>query len=972
MFINLNTHSFYSILSSAVSIDEIINFAINNNQEYVSLIDINNMFGVMEFYLKAKANNLKPVVGIQINYRNDNVLLIAKNYNGYISLSKISSKIMTNANFELKELVNNDIIVVSNNINDEAFENIINKFEYKSIACQEVFFAKKEDYSAFKAIVALKENITYNQVKNDKDIMTKYFLSHELAHEKYTKEQLTNLNNLINLIDLQIVLGKQNHFIKFDERYNSRVLLADRCRQGLIERFNSDKVNKVYIDRLKYELNVIDQMGFNDYFLVVQDYVAFAKENEILVGAGRGSAAGSLVSYVLGITNIDPIVNNLIFERFLNIERKSMPDIDIDFMDKRRGEVFDYIFTKYTKSKVAHIITFQKIKAKTAIRDIGRILEFDLKIINLICKNIPFELEFDLKTAIKENIQLNDLYEKYKQLFDLAFFMIGLPRQIGTHAAGIVICNKNLEELVPICMTADDQIATQYSMEYLEQNGLIKMDILGLVNLSIIFDCLQLIYKNQNKLINLNDIPLDDKKVFDSLTNGKTTGIFQLESPGMRQLIIKMRPKSIEDISITSALFRPGPQKNIPLYLQNRLNPVQITYVNDDLIPILKDTSGIIVYQEQIIQIVCKVANYSLAQADLFRRAISKKDFDKLDALKEDFIKCAVKNNYRKEDVEQIFEYILKFANYGFNHSHSLAYSYISYQMAFLKTHYSLEFYCCLLSYNDNNLTKIIPYVHEAKNSSINVLPPDINYSIAEFIIHKKAILFGLNAIKGIGFETIKKIIECRQRQTDNKFSDMNQALRSLITSGIGEKTIDSLIKAGCFDELIIQQNKTRTYYIINLNEICASAKTYSEKFGYLKEPQLQEAKENNDIQESQQQLEILGFSFKKHPIIDVKERNNFKLPLLSIESLNKLAINANGYLLAFVTSVKRIKTKNNVPMAFVTLEDETGSVDAVTFNNILNDERQNNLLEKSKIILTKIAKTERSIKILEIIKEVN
>jgi DNA polymerase-3 subunit alpha len=455
--------------------------------------------------------------------------------------------------------------------------------------------------------------------------------------------------------------------------------LQTKCRDGLKQRLNSTSAPIAYIERLKKELAVIDQMHFNDYFLVVQDYVNFAKRNGILVGPGRGSAAGSLVAYVLGITDIDPIEHNLIFERFLNPSRQTLPDIDIDFMDNRRNEIVEYLFNRYGSDHVAHIITFQKIKAKMAIRDAGRVLGIELPIINSISKLINMQYDLDLAGAIADNKTLSSFANKYEELFDIAKKILNFPRQVGLHAAGVIITNTAINEVIPVQNSPDGINATQYSMEYLEPLGLIKIDILGLVNLTTINETIKLIKKEQSKIIDLSKIDLDDRKVFAQLTNGNTIGIFQLESQGMRNLIMKIKPTSIEDISITSALFRPGPQKNIPEYLSNKAHPENIKYLNDDFKEVLSATYNIIIYQEQVIEIVQRVAGFSLAEADLFRRAISKKDSDKLTELRVHFIAGGRKNKYSEEELVKIFNFVYEFANYGFNHSHSLAYSYISY-----------------------------------------------------------------------------------------------------------------------------------------------------------------------------------------------------------------------------------------------------------------------------------------------------
>jgi DNA polymerase-3 subunit alpha len=514
---------------------------------------------------------------------------------------------------------------------------------------------------------------------NNHDYDDFYMLTDEQAQCKFSVDALKNLEQVITSCAWIIKQSNEINFVNYDSKISSKILLQTKCRDGLKKRLNSTQAPKTYIERLKKELTTIDQMHFNDYFLVVQDYVNFAKRNGILVGPGRGSVAGSLVAFVLGITEIDPIEHDLIFERFLNPYRQTLPDIDIDFMDNRRNEIIEYLYERYGPEHVAHIITFQRMKAKMAIRDAGRILGIELPLVNNICKLISVEYDLNLTSAIKNDKQIATIANKYEELFDIANKFLNFPRQIGLHAAGVVITRTKVDDIIPIQSSTDGINATQYSMEYLEPLGLIKMDILGLVNLTTINETLKLIKKNHSVNVNLSKINLKDKKVFDHLIRGDTVGIFQLESDGMRNLIRKIKPTSIEDISITSALFRPGPQKNIPIYLKNKANPETIKYLNDDLREVLSSTYNIIIYQEQVIEIVQRVAGFSLAEADLFRRAISKKNADKLGQLREQFISGGITKKYSENELVTIFDFIYEFANYGFNHSHSLAYSYISY-----------------------------------------------------------------------------------------------------------------------------------------------------------------------------------------------------------------------------------------------------------------------------------------------------
>jgi DNA polymerase-3 subunit alpha len=729
------------------------------------------------------------------------------------------------------------------------------------------------------------------------------------------------------------------------------VLLQTKCRDGLKLRLNSSDASAKYIDRLKKELEIIDQMHFNDYFLVVQDYVNFAKRSGILVGPGRGSAAGSLVSYVLGITDIDPIEHNLIFERFLNPERVTMPDIDIDFMDNRRNEIIEYLFNKYGVQRVAHILTFQRMKAKMAIRDAGRILGIELPIINNISKLISYEYDLDLTRAIKENKQVAALATKYEDLFDIAQKFLNYPRQVGLHAAGVVITNNNLDEVLPIQSSTDGMNSTQYSMEYLEPLGLIKMDILGLVNLTTINETLKLIKKKHSIDIDLSKINLKDKAVFDQLTKGDTIGIFQLESPGMRNLIIKIKPKSIEDISITSALFRPGPQKNIPDYLKNKANPEAIQYLNNDFKEVLASTYNIIIYQEQVIQIVQKVANFTLAEADLFRRAISKKNAIKLSQLKEQFIVGGLKNKYSVEELNKIFDFVYEFANYGFNHSHSLAYSYISYWMAYLKVHYPLEYFTILLSTSENSADKVALYVQSARAIGINVLPPSINESEYSFRIDGKKIIIGFNAIRGVGHETITKIINARDTLKSKKFTSYTQAITTLANYGVGIKAVESLVKVGGFDDLL--ENKSRYYLLTNLTEIYEKSQTTTTDGELLIKPVLTEVQETNEIkaQLDEEQYKLLGISFIEHPLTKIKEAYKGEYQIVNLID----ASGSNGevyHCLASLVSHRVIKTKTGLSMAFAKIEDNTKIAEIVIFPGVY-DKVKSLLINNNHFIVT-------------------
>lgn len=916
------------------------------------------MYGAIEFYIKAKKNNLKPIIGLNLTLNGNEIYLIALNNTGYLKLCKISSIINCFPSQDWIQHISDDLIVISNQEGLKKI-NVKNKYLFCDLALHEALFVDKHDYEKYKAIIAIKNNQFYFDVNDDNDLMNKYLWTEQQAQQIFTKSQLDNLTNLLQKINLMIPLNQDNYFIKFDPIKDSHELLKARCKQGLIHRIG-DMVSQKYIDRIKYELDVIHQLNFDDYFLVVQDYIAYAKQNNIMVGPGRGSVAGSLVSYVLGITNIDPLKYDLIFERFLNKARKSMPDIDVDFMDSRRNEIVDYLQAKYGQQHVAHVITFQKIKLKTGIRDVGRILNIDLKIINLICKKITSDLEKNIDQEKKTNKNLLALIDKYPQLFKLAFYLVGLPRQIGLHAAGIVLSQQKLIDIAPLCLSNDNIKAIQYSKEFLESIGLIKLDILGLSNLSIISDCSEKIKQHRNVNFDLNKINFNDPKVYETLYRGETVGIFQLESAGMTNIIRKINPKSIMDICDTLALFRPGPRDNVSLYLDNKNKGKNMIFINEKIKDILAPTYGIILYQEQVIQIVQKVAKYSLSEADLFRKAISKKEYDVLKQLKQDFITKAVKNNYSLEEANKIFEYILKFGLYGFNKSHSISYAIISYQMAYLKTYYPLEFFVCLLTYNNNVTDKIITYLIEAKKNKIAILPPSLNYSQENFAIYQSKILFGFNAIKGIGYETIKKIITIRNNCLEKKFTNLFDALTKLINYDIGLSVLQILINAGCFDEFFNSDIPNRTSLLVNLENIFKSIKLFPTNYNMLVDLKLDKFVHLTKQQINQEvitQTNLLGIDFSVNPITIIKKNNSFS-NLYSLNEVQTFAPSqtANYLVIVKVIKIKRMKTKKNVNIAWVTLEDETSIVNnVIVFNNILANNKENALLEANNFLLVEL-----------------
>ncbi len=916
-FIN-KSQSYYSLLDSTISIDKLIDATIKTNCPYVFLVD-KNMSGAIEFYYKARAANLTPIIGLEINYKNNIYILIAKNNNGYKNLNYISSAIETKTDYELDIYLDDLIIVLKKG--DLRLRN--HDFYFANeLALNEVRYINREEHETYKTLISIDKNVLLDDVELNIDYS---FLNYETAINIFDETLINKTNKLLigchwNITDQKLELPKY----KTSNNISSKKELERLCINGLKTKLNlaDGLIDKKYVERLIYELNIINKMNFNDYFLIVQDFVNYAKSKNILIGPGRGSAAGSLVSYALNITDVDPIKNNLIFERFLNPERSSLPDIDVDVMDIRRQEVIDYIFSKYGKQNCCYIATFQRIKAKMAIRDVGRSLEINLKIIDSICKLISNEYDNDLMKAVEENKNLQTFYNSYKKLFLLANSLINIPRQISTHAAGIVISSESICNKVAIRKGIDEWYLSQTSMEYIEKAGLIKIDILGLKNLSIISDIVKSIEQSYQQIIDLTKIDFDDKKLFNEISNARTIGIFQLESPGMRSTLKKVKVNSIEDISIVSALFRPGPQAMINDYVKTKNGELKPNYINKNLEIILKPTLGFCIYQEQVIELIKIVANFSMSEADIFRRAISKKKEELFLQMKEKFIDGAIKNNYTNEQAKKIYDFLIEFANYGFNHSHSLCYAYISYQMMYLKYYYPLEFFLTLLKFGDSSNQKNLSYISEAKSAGIKIYNISLKHSDINFSKFNNGIIFGFANIKGIGYEIAKKIISIRN---DNDFKNYLDTIVILSSNGINKKTIESLIKVGAFDEYKID----RLFLLINLDEIIENAiyKT-ADKFVFgldLKETD----KPMSDQEKFDYELFYLGYTFSNNLYQKVFDKIKNEYNLASFDE----GIKPNTNYLINVLKTKVTMTKYNKKMSFINFELNNITFETTCFN---------------------------------------
>ncbi len=900
----LNTRSYYNFLESTLSIDDIINHSINNHLQHACLLD-DNMHGVIEFYNKCLSNNLTPIIGLNVkNYLDHQIYVIAKNYNGYKTLCKLTSFESLQKDISSIALNKDDVAVILKEY-DDAFKDtdyyVINDIEHqKAIAFMSANHKEKIDTKYLKVIDAIKNEEIISEFEIINLTETKDYLDND--DYKFNQTQLSNLEKLLDSVQL-VIPKTEVHFIDYpipsDKDKNTYFwdILDSKLK-------SINKYNETYLSRLKFEYDLIVSKGFVDYFLVVSDFINYANNNQILIGPGRGSAPGSLVAYLLNITKLDPIENNLLFERFLNEARYTMPDIDIDIMDTKREKLIQYLINKYGEENVTYIITFSRYKLKMAIRDVGRILGIPISVVDKISKKITPEIENNVDELIINNPALSEIYLENKLLFDLAQRLIGMPRQYSIHAAGIILSDKPIYEIAPIVKNSDNKIIVQYSMEYLEELGLIKIDLLGLRNLTTIKQIVDLIKATRKVDIDLNKIDLNVQEVYSLLSKAETNGIFQFESPGMRKLLRDIQPKCLEDLSITSAIFRPGASSHIKEFVNNKKNN-KIEYLHEDLSEILNPTYGAIIYQEQIINIVQKFAKFDATESDKFRKAISKKVESVILELKDKFIKNSIANGYDKKVSEKIFNFMYEFASYGFNHSHSLSYALISYQLAYLKQHFPLETITILLS-NVAEKSKLKQYKEEALKYNIEFKCPDINMSSNGFVLMQNSIYFAFNSILGIANETTKKILSLRSQEENQQFKDPIRTISMLNANGVSKKNIENMIKVGVFDSL----EPNRCFLLANLEEMFKkNANIYTEDNKPLFDLNLNYDVVNDEHLYPIWEEELLGFSVTES-MYDKKFNEVVKTHKISNTISDKyrttILIQVNKY-------SKKLTTNNNV-----------------------------------------------------------
>ncbi len=945
-YVPLNIKTHYSLLSSMIKIDDLIDYAKKHNIKQLTITD-NDMYGVMEFYKMCKSNGIKPIVGLEIKIDDLKIILYCMNYEGYKNLIKINTLNMEN-NLTLKELkmYSKHLVCIVPFDSIKLYDDLKKIFQYifksyKSsdernklsgsnlVYMNEILYLTKEDAKYINYLLAIRDGLL---VSDESQILSNHLKTFDEVKNLFP-EDLQN-NYLINdLCNLELVFNqKLIPEYACPNNLSSKDYLKKLCIRGLKKKFGL-QVKRIYLDRLNYEIDIISKMGFCDYFLIVWDYVNYAKKQGILVGPGRGSAAGSLVAYLLNITDVDPIKYNLFFERFLNPQRISMPDIDIDFEYNRREEVINYCIQKYGIKKVAPIITFGTLGAKQAIRDVARTMDIDLTIVDKISKMLNSNLT--LMENYKQNKKLYDyLNDKPKllEMYKIASKLEGLKRHSSVHAAGIVMSKVDLDEVIPISKKHEDFYTTGYDMEYLEEIGLLKMDFLGLRNLTLITDVITDINNVLNLNLNFDSIPLNDQKAISIFTTANTTGIFQFESGGMRNFLMKLRPTSFEEIVAAIALFRPGPMNNIDSYIRRKQWLEKIDYLHEDLVNVLKPTYGIIVYQEQIMQIASIMAGYSLGEADLLRRAMSKKKEEIMIKEREKFIQRSVERGYQEEVANKVYDLILRFAAYGFNRSHSVAYSMIAYKMAYLKAHYPLFFMKSLLSMVVGSEIKTKEYIYECKNNNIVIIPPDINKSYAEYVVTKKGIICPLSIIKNIGVNACNTIIQERQ---NGPYKDIYDFIGRIYGKSVNKKTMISLIKAGCFKSVGLNKKTLieNLDVIINYAEL---VKDIGEEFAL--KPEIKIMDEYSKQELMKMELETFGFYISNHPVTEYKIKNPKIVNLSDLKRYFDKKIET----IVYIDRIKKINTKKGDKMCFITGSDEISSIDIVLFPNIY--EKHNNI----------------------------
>ena len=981
-FTPLHVYSGYSFQKSGLQIEQYCSLAKKLGYFSLAVTDYETFSGQPVFVHEAKKQGLKPIVGADFVVDNLLTTFIVKDETGYqnllkysllaqkneLSFNKIKEDngglfiIVSNENIALKKayIENKDTFArklarVSRGIEDfyigldnsdlsflKEMRDFAFSHGYNVVAFPHIKYLKKEDAIILKMVETIETKEVLSVKKLDGE---KYLPSLEELQKIYKEEEIEATNKIADNANFELIKPR-GRLLKFDCKDNltSEQYLRKLAFDGL-KRLHHE--GEEYVKRLNYELAVINKMGFNDYFLIVQDYVNFARNNDIAVGPGRGSASGSLVAHCLGITVPDPLKYDLLFERFLNPSRQTMPDIDVDFSDVGREKIVEYIRHKYGDQRVAKITAIQKIGAKQAFHDVGRIFDYnkhDIELFTNIIKDEKFD-KLSLREIYKKSKEFRELVNDdkyYLEIVTLASKIESLPRQASLHAVGIVLNADSLEERIPVTVDSDGSYIEQFEKDYIEEQGFLKMDILAIRNLTIIDDCLARL-KQKGIILNRDEIPYEDKDAIRLIREGKTIGIFQLDTVAFRIALKTFKPDNFEDIVALLALNRPGPQANIPVYARRKDGKEKVTYLHPSLKDILSLTYGVLVYQEQVMQVASKMAGFSLAEADILRRAISKKDSTKLVALKEAFIKGSIKNGYKEADALKVYDAIYKFGDYGFNRSHSVVYAIFSCRMAYLKAHYPEEFYAAILS--NASADEFNNTIAEMKEANIKVASPDINESDLTYKLVGKEIIFPLNAIKGISINSAISIIKERQNKP---FEDLFDFVLRTAKYKISSQQVINLIDAGAFDKIEPSRNSLRNNVVAAFSFADIFATDGSDSFltpGMFAKPTFNRI-EDNKLDNLNREFNVLGLMVSGSPLGIIKD----KIEKLCAIPINKIpSSKGNIKVVAILKSFKKIKNKLGKDMAFLTIYDDTGEIEVTLFEEAI---KNSSSMKRNKIIL--------------------
>lgn len=1029
-FVHLHLHSEYSLLDGACRLKDLVKSVKEKGQTAVAVTDHGNMFAAVDFFIEAKNEGIKPVIGCEVYVANRtlhdktaeldsrpyHMILLCENMTGYRNLIKMVSIAWTEG-FYRKPRIDDTLLekyheglicfsaclageipraIVADDLNSayekaryykELFgdgnfylelqnhfikeQTIVNNALVKMsedlniplVATNDCHYIDKKDSETHNILMCIQTNHTVND--NDRmEFPTDEFY---IKTEAEMRELFPNIPHAIE--NTQLIADRCNVEFEFGNTKLPHFEVPNgedhfeyfkrQCYDGLYRHYGENP-DKSLVDRLEYELDVVNKMGYVDYYLIVNDFIQYAKSQDIPVGPGRGSGAGSLAAYCIGITGIDPIKYNLIFERFLNPERVSMPDFDVDFCKDRRQEVIDYVIRKYGSDHVAQIIAFGTMAARGAIRDVGRVLDIPYGTVDNIAKLVPFDIGMTIDKALSVSSDLKKLYDtdsQTKRLIDMAKNIEGMPRHATTHAAGVVITRDPVDTYVPLAKN-DEAVVTQYTMTRLEQLGLLKMDFLGLRNLTVLNDAKKMILKS-NPNFSDDDIDYNDRNVFEMISKGHTQGVFQFESAGMTNVIMQLKPEAIEDLIAVISLYRPGPMDSIPTYIDNRHNPNNIKYKHPLLKDILEVTYGCIVYQEQVMQIFRTLAGYSLGRADIVRRAMSKKKKDVMEKEREIFIHGhvnekgevevdgCVRRGVDEKTAAEIFSEMESFASYAFNKSHAAAYATVSYMTAWYKYHFPKQYMAALLTSLLENSGRLPLYISECLRLNIKVLPPHVNISGSGFTVHGNNIIFGLLAIKNLGAAVIQEIV--KEREKRGSFKSFYDFCSRLYGKGLNTRSVESLIRAGALDKLGANRRQMLSCARRIMDSIEAERRSNLEgqmsffegddadEMSLFELPKMPEFSVRDMLS---MEKEMTGLYLSGHPLTEYEPYINS----VKCDKISDIKNNSNFYdgkkvrVIALIETVRTKTTKNNAVMAFVNVEDLTGSLEMLVFPQTLSE----------------------------------